>query len=163
MEQWSARRAILIGGSIAGGLDILFAISFAYYNGVPPMRLLQTVASGVLGDAAYSGGWSAAALGLACHFLIAYLLASLYILASRRIALLTRHAFVAGVLFGIAVFLLMRLVVLPLSAFPHPVTFRPLATVLDLMSHMFFFGVPIALAARQASPLSRIAAPALEV
>jgi hypothetical protein len=41
----------------------------------------------------------------------------------------------------------MRLVVLPLSAFPFPVRFKPLNTVLDLMSHMFFFGVPIAVAA----------------
>ena len=41
----------------------------------------------------------------------------------------------------------MRLVVLPLSAFPHPVTFKPLSASLDLLSHMFLFGVPIALAA----------------
>lgn len=163
MQRWSARRAILIGGSIAGALDILFAISFAYYNGVPPVRLLQTVASGVLGNASYSGGWAAAALGLGCHFLITYLCAGFYVLTSRRMAALTRHAFLAGALFGIVVFLVMRLVVLPLSAFPHPVTFEPLATVLDSMSHMFFFGVPIALAARKASLRSRGPASALDV
>jgi uncharacterized membrane protein YagU involved in acid resistance len=136
--QWSTRSAILI------------AITFAYSQGVPPLNLLQTVASGVLGKASYEGGVGAAALGLALHFLISLLLAAAYVLASRRVEALTKHAVVAGVVFGIGVFLLMRLVVLPLSAFPHPVTFRPLASVLDLLSHMFLFGVPIALAARKA-------------
>ena len=150
MQQWSWRRAVLVGGSIAGALDILFAISFAYFNAVPPQRLLQTVASGVLGEAAYSAGVTAAALGLGLHFFIAYLLAGVYVLASRRIRLLTRNALLAGALYGIAVLLLMRLVVLPLSAFPHPVSFKPLATTLDLLSHMLLFGIPISLAARKA-------------
>jgi uncharacterized membrane protein YagU involved in acid resistance len=56
----------------------------------------------------------------------------------------------AGVLFGVLVFFAMRLVVLPLSAFPHPVSFKPLAAGLDLLSHMFLFGLPIALAAAKA-------------
>jgi hypothetical protein len=51
---------------------------------------------------------------------------------------------VAGVIFGFVVFFCMRLIVLPLSAYPRPVTFPPLGTVLDLLSHMFLFGVPIA-------------------
>jgi uncharacterized membrane protein YagU involved in acid resistance len=154
MQQWSVQRAIFVGGSIAGTLDILFAICFAWFNGAPPVRLLQTVASGVLGAESYSGGVAAAALGLALHFLIAYALAGAYVVASRRIPLLTRRPLVAGALFGIVVFLGMRLIVLPLSAFPHPVTFRPLATVLDGLSHMLLFGAPIALAARKASSTS---------
>ena len=52
--------------------------------------------------------------------------------------------------FGVVVFGVMRLIVLPLSAFPYPVTFKPLATVLDLLSHMLLFGIPIALAIRGA-------------
>ncbi|MGH8251542.1 MAG: hypothetical protein ACREVI_12735 [Steroidobacteraceae bacterium] len=149
MQQWSARRAILIGGLVAGLLDIAFAITFAHFNGTTPLSLLQTVASGLLGKAAYAGGVAASALGLGLHFLIAFLLAGAYYLASQRIRFLTQSPFLAGVLFGIFVFFLMRLVVLPLSAFPHPVSFKPLATVLDLLSHMLLFGVPIALAVRR--------------
>lgn len=74
----------------------------------------------------------------------------MFVVVSRRVPAFTRRPVLAGMAFGVMVFLAMRLVVLPLSAFPHPVTFRPLATVLDLLSHMFFFGVPIALAARKA-------------
>ena len=35
MDRWSIRRGIFVGGSIAGALDILFAITFAYTNGGP--------------------------------------------------------------------------------------------------------------------------------
>ena len=77
--------------------------------------------------------------------------AAVYVAASRRIRFLTQQPVVAGAVFGFLVFFFMRLIVLPLSAFPFPVTFKPLATVLDLASHMFLFGVPIALAARKAA------------
>ena len=145
-------RALLIGGSIAGALDILFAISFAAFNGRTPDWLLQTVASGLLGEAAYAGGFPAAALGLAAHFALSCGWAALFVtVAARRPAILGKPV-VAAMVFGIIVFFGMRLVVLPLSAFPHPVSFQPLSAGLDLLSHMFLFGLPIALAAGKAAP-----------
>jgi uncharacterized membrane protein YagU involved in acid resistance len=147
----SGARAVLVGGSIAGALDILFAISFASYRGVPPERLLQTVASGLLGNAAFSGGINTAALGLLLHFGMSYLWAGIFLVAAWRLPSLLRQPLLSGVLFGVLVFLVMRFVVLPLSAFPYPVTFKPLAAVLDLLSHTLLFGVPIALAVRRAS------------
>ena len=150
MKQRSMVWALLVGGSIAGALDILFAISFAACNGTGPVELLQTVASGALGKAAFDGGVPTAALGLLLHFLLSYSWAGAFLLAAVRMSALVRRSMVSGIVFGIAVFLLMRLVVLPLSAFPFPVKFRPLASILDLLSHMFFFGVPIALATRRA-------------
>jgi uncharacterized membrane protein YagU involved in acid resistance len=81
---------------------------------------------------------------------MSFVWASLFLMASRQFRMLVERPLLSGVLFGIVVFLTMRLVVLPLSAFPFPMSFRPLATVLDLLSHMFLFGVPIAWASRQA-------------
>jgi uncharacterized membrane protein YagU involved in acid resistance len=141
----------MVGGLTGGALDILFAISFAAYNGIPATRLLQSVASGLLGTGAYTGGGLTAALGLVLHFAMAIAFAGIFLLASRRFRLLARRPIVFGGLFGVGVFLFMRLVVLPLSAFPHPLTFRPLATALDLLSHILFFGMPIALAIARAS------------
>lgn len=151
MRRNPALFAILVGGSIAGALDIAFAITFAVLRGGTAVRLLQTIASGLLGSAAYDGGMPVAALGLILHFAMALLIAAIFYLASRSLPMLVRHAPAAGVLYGIGVFLVMRLVVLPLSAFPHPVTFAPLASSLDLGSHMFFVGLPIALATRAAA------------
>lgn len=150
MQQRSGLWAVLVGGSIAAALDIAFAISFAGYNGVPAIRLLQTVASGVLGDPAFSGGASSAALGMVLHFFMSYLWAGIFLAIARYLPSAVRRPWVSAVLFGIGVFLVMRLVVLPLSAFPRPVTFKPLSTALDLLSHIFFFAAPIVFAARKA-------------
>ena len=146
MVQRSGWWAVLAGGLAGGALDILFAISFAAYNGMPAVRLLQSIASGLLGKDAYAGGGLSAALGLLLHFAIAVAFAGVFLLVSRRFPPLIRRPFIFGGVFGVGVFLFMRLVVLPWSAFPHPVSFRPLATTLDLLSHIFLFGIPIALA-----------------
>jgi uncharacterized membrane protein YagU involved in acid resistance len=142
--------AVLLGGSIAAVLDITFAISFAAYNGATPVRLLQTVASGLLGTAAFADGVPVAALGLALHFAMSILWAGAFLAIASFVPALTIRPVVSGILFGVIVFLSMRLIVLPLSAFPYPVTFKPLATTLDLMSHTLLFGVPIAWAIRRA-------------
>ncbi|MEO6077089.1 MAG: hypothetical protein ABIP56_09815 [Dokdonella sp.] len=145
-EKISTLEAILVGGTIAGTLDILFAISFASFNGVSPARLLQTIASGT---SAFEGGMNAAALGLVLHFAMSYAWCALFLAVAKRVARLARHPLVSGPLFGIVVFVCMRLIVLPLSAFPYPINFKPLATVLDLLSHMLLFGIPIAIAAHR--------------
>jgi uncharacterized membrane protein YagU involved in acid resistance len=150
MGRTSRIRAVLVGGSIAGALDILFALTFAAVEGVGPARLLQTVASGLLGESAYDGGVPVAVLGFATHFGLSYGWAALFVAVASRIPRLIERPLLAGALFGVVVFFAMRLVLLPLSAFPHPVTFRPLAATLDLLSHMFLFGLPIALAAAKA-------------
>jgi hypothetical protein len=147
MKQRTVFWAVLVGGTIAGALDILFAILFAGYSGMAAARLLQTVASGALGNAAFSGGIPTAALGLALHFALSYLWAAVFLLAVWVAPAVVYRPAVSGIAFGVVVFLAMRLVVLPLSAFPFPVTFKPLGGTLDLMSHMFLFGVPIAVAA----------------
>lgn len=151
-------RGVLLGGFVAGALDIAFAISFAAYHGTPPLRLLQVVASGLFGKAAFAGGPAMAGMGLALHFVMSIMWAAVYLAVGRRRPPVVRHPFASGIAFGIMVFLVMRLVVLPLSAFPFPVTFKPVATALDLVSHTLLFGVPIALAARRA--LARVPEPA---
>jgi hypothetical protein len=92
--------AVLVGGLVGGTLDILFAISFGAYNGIPAMRLLQSVASGLLGRDAYSGGAPTAALGLTLHFAMAIAFAGAFVLASRRLPLLVRRPYIFGGLFG---------------------------------------------------------------
>ncbi|QPF71627.1 hypothetical protein G8A07_00925 [Roseateles sp. DAIF2] len=146
----SAALVVLLGGLIAGALDILFAISFAAWNGTRPVQLLQIVASGLFGKSALSGGLPMAAMGLALHFLLSLLWAGLFLAAAWLRPALAQSPYLYGLLFGVLVFFAMRLVVLPLSAFPFPVSFKPLATVLDLLSHMLLFGLPIALAVRRA-------------
>jgi hypothetical protein len=138
-------RAILCGGLIAGALDISYACVRGILRGSTAMRTLQSVASGLLGRGALDGGWATAALGVALHFTIALGAATVYYLASRRIALMVQRPVLSGLLFGALVYLCMSRVVVPLSAAP----FRIPLTLLDLAVHMFFIGLPIALAVRR--------------
>jgi uncharacterized membrane protein YagU involved in acid resistance len=150
MKHRSMLWALLVGGSIAGALDILFAIISAGYSGVSPTQVLHSIASGALGKAAFSGGMPVAALGLALHFLLSFAWAGLFLVAAGRAPVLTRRPLISAIAFGLVVFVLMRCVVLPLSAFPLPLGFKLPGAALDLLSHMFLFGLPIAMAARRA-------------
>ena len=87
---------ILIGGLIAGALDITYAFIFSYLrSGRTPAFVLQSVASGALGRRAYEGGLKTAALGLAFHFLIA--LATVYFVASRFIPFMVTQPVISGI------------------------------------------------------------------
>ena len=143
-------RAILLGGSIAGVLDITYAFVFYGSRGVRPIRILQSIAGGLLGARAYKGGLGTAALGLGLHFLIALGAATVYYAASRKLTFLRRRAVVSGLLYGIAVYLFMNLIVIPLSAFPRG-RFSMSATVTGVIVHMLFIGLPISLAVRHYS------------
>jgi hypothetical protein len=56
MRRYSAGSAILIGGMVAGAFDLAFAIGFSAVRGNTPSTILQSVASGLLGTAAFDGG-----------------------------------------------------------------------------------------------------------
>jgi uncharacterized membrane protein YagU involved in acid resistance len=148
-QPWSTTRAILTGGALAGLLDILFAIGFAAYNGLTPERLLQIVASGALGEAAFTGGAAAAAIGLACHFALSFAWMALFFFAARRVPALAAKPLLTAIAYGLLVLLAMRLVVLPLSAFPRPVKFNAFSWGMDLLSHIFLFSLPIVWATRK--------------
>jgi uncharacterized membrane protein YagU involved in acid resistance len=151
MRRLSALSAILIGGAIGGTLDITYAIGFSAMRGVPPMRILQSVASGLLGAPAFSGGMLTAGLGFALHFFIAFAAAAIFYLASRAMPILTRHSIIAGLIYGLLIYAVMNLVVLPLSAYPRKVSFPLVVLMTGLFVHMFFIGLPISLAVRRAS------------
>ena len=142
-------RAILLAGAVAGTLDILAAFAFSMSRGGTPVRVLQAVASGVLGAASFQGGAASAALGLALHFLIATGAAAVYALAARRIAFLTRHPVPAGLAYGVAVYFVMNLVVVPLSRVAQrPFTPSPMMIAI----HMLCVGLPIALVLSRTAP-----------
>lgn len=142
-------KAVIIGGLIGGAGDLAYALAWAGAHGTAPVTLLQVVASGAFGQAAFDGGMATAAAGFGFHFLMSLLWACVLVLAARRMPALARRPVLAAGVFGLLVFLAMRLVVLPLSAFPFPVRFKPLGTALDLASHVFLFALPMVLAARR--------------
>jgi hypothetical protein len=140
--------AILWGGLLCGVLDITAALVVYGSMGAKPLRLLQSIAAGLLGPRTYGGGIATALLGLLCHFVIAFSAAAVFVAASRMMPFLVRHAVLSGVLYGIAVYFFMSRVVVPLSAaakFPFSLKMM----VIGIIIHIFCVGLPIALAARR--------------
>ena len=147
-----AFRTILVGGLIAGTLDISYACIFSYIRrGTSPVRVLQSVASGALGRSAFDGGAKTAALGLVFHFLIATIAAAVYYLASRPLRFLVNQAIICGPLYGVGVYLFMNFVVLPLSAIGSRPPLPLPVLIGGLLIHMFGIGLPIALVVRRYS------------
>jgi hypothetical protein len=140
--------AIFWAGLLCGVFDILAAFVVYGQFGAKPIPLLQGIARGVLGARARDGGLATAFLGLACHFVIAYGAATVYVVASRFAPFLVEHAVPCGILYGIAVYFFMQDVVLPLSAIGR----RPFSlqfTLIGVGIHIFTVGLTIALTARR--------------
>jgi len=135
--------AILVGGVVAGILDALTA--FYLYGWSMP----RGIASGLLGRSALGGGTPTWILGLALHFFIAISAAAVYYAASRKLKFLAESPVVCGLFYGIAVFLVMNLIVLPFSAIHFRGPFQYLGLVRGILIHMFLIGLPIALSGRR--------------
>src|SRR6266478_3679017 len=115
MKRSRALPTIVSAGLIAGILDITSAFVIAGLKGMGSIRMLQGIASGLLGPRSFEGGMATAGLGFAIHFLIAFTAAAVFYAASRKLTFLTQHAVTSGLLYGIAVYLSMYWIVVPLA------------------------------------------------
>ena len=145
-------RPIVAGMLTVAVLDILEPIIFYGFRGVAPIRIFQSVASGLLGrEAAYRGGIGSAMLGGALHLFIASVVVLVYWIASRQIPVLTKRPLLCGVLYGLGVYVVMTFVVIPLSAIDGGVHIPAMPALLNgIFAHIVCVGPPAAFAARAA-------------
>jgi hypothetical protein len=144
-------RAVVPAWLLCGVMDLSAAFLTSWLRGgVGPARVLKYVASGLLGPPAFEGGAGAAALGVAVHFTVALGAATAFFVASRRLGLLLRRPILVGVVYGLAVWVVMYLVVSPLSRIP-PRTFTVVGTLIALVTHVVCVGLPISLMVKRGS------------
>lgn len=145
----AAVRTIALTGLIVGAMDITSAFIIAISRGSTVTRLLQFVASGLIGQEAFQGGAATASLGLGLHFVIAFAVVVVFYFASRQLSLLRRQAVLSGMIYGVIVFGVMNLIVLPLSAAKprHTLT----GDLIQIGIHLFVIGLPTALLIRRFS------------
>ncbi len=133
---------------VAGTLDILSACVYTVIAGHTPIQMLQGIASAVLGlDAFFAGGVTAAIFGLALHFAIMAVMAAVFVIAAQRLPALKARWLIAGIVYGIVLWAVMNLIVLPLRFGWHPFTALGLAE--QFFSHIVLVGIPIAWFARR--------------
>jgi hypothetical protein len=121
-------RAVLTGTPVVTGLE----------------QLLQWDASNAYGDAAYSGGWTLAVIGLLMDAVVSTCWAAVFVILYLNVPIVARYPLLAGLLFGAAVMCIMIYLVVPIGhARQGPRTLVP--TINTLIAHSVFFGLPLAL------------------
>ncbi len=171
--------AILVGGLIAGALDILYAFlvygplaaSLGLASSASPIEILQSVYGGWVGhEAAAAGGANAAVLGACTHFGIAIVMAVVYAALFARPG--AGNPILWGFIYGLILFVVMNYVVVPLSAaatghfttgadamdriqaaIGRALQFKhPLLLAGTIFTHTVLVGIPIALASARLNP-----------
>ena len=150
-------RRVVAGGVLLGLIDICYAwlLYVVILGRTTYTRVAQSIASGVLGKATYDGGAATAALGLALHFTIAFAWTLFFYLLlrywppMRRMLQAERGPLYVGLGYGAVIWLVMNLVVIPLSR----ASGGPLFTWingLSILVHAAFLGLPMVLIVEQA-------------
>ena len=132
--------ASIAAGLVAGSTNLVAA--GAIYGG-SVMHGFQMIASGLIGERAFSGGEATAVLGASLHYGISVVAAAIYLWATHRSRMVREHWLLGGIAFGVAAYLVMNLVVVPLSNAANP-DFSLVMIVKELLAHTIMFGIPIA-------------------
>ncbi len=130
IQQKSLALPIAVGGAIAGTLDLTAAFLSLGRN------MPRGIAAGLIGHAAAQSGAFPWILGILLHYCIAFSAAAVYCLASRRLTFMRDHFIVSGAFFGIGLFLVMYLIVMPLCAFHFKGPYPLQMLIQGLLMHM---------------------------
>ncbi len=149
-------RNSLLRSSVIAGLIIGFADAIIYHwfvqnvlGGVPLISLYQYIASGALGESAFAGGITTALLGALFHYLISIVIAGVFILSADRIPLVRRYVIPGSFLYGFGVFVVMNMIVTPLSATP-PIPAPTMAQlIVAILDHILVFGLLLGILVRR--------------
>lgn len=147
----AAWRAIVLATMIAGTLDLLAQFAFAVAAGGSPDGVALGIAGAVIDPDGFADPTLPIVLGVALHFAITAVMAAVYLSAAAHLRWLNRIWLPSGIGYGIALWLAMDWVVLPLrwpTLFPSA---DPSDIAMQLFAHVLLVGVPIALVTRQAA------------
>jgi hypothetical protein len=142
-------RTISLTALLTGTLDITSAIiKFYIEHHRGPVPIFRYIASGVFGKETASYGTLMIIWGAVFHFMIAFLFTAFLFLIYPKIAELIKNKFIIGVLFGLFIWTVMNLVVVPLSK-ASQAPFDIKQAVIAALILIFMIGLPVALIAHQ--------------
>ena len=124
-------------------------VRFSFLGKTPFISALQYIASGAMGNAAFTGGLATALLGLVLEFLMTIIIAGVFILSADRIPLLRQHVIVGSLLYGFGVFIVMVFIVLPLSAAPPLPAPQIWLFIEIILEHILLIGLPLGILVRR--------------
>ena len=132
-------------------LDLAAASLYWSWYGVSPLRVLQSIASWVLGAQAFASGTATAIAGALLYAGLMCALAALYLRASRHFPILWRKPWLCGGGYGAAMYALVFELLVPhftaAQAGPAPWHW----TLVCLLAYVAVIGIPCGLMARRAN------------
>ena len=134
-SQRAMLKAILWGGLIASSVDVFSA---SLINLLSPLLILRFIAAGLLGPGVIKGGLDISLIGLLLQWLMGLIIATIYVVAARRLAWMRRDWRLTGLAYGVVVYFVMTYVVLPLSALHHWTPFELKGFLLNLAAMLLF-------------------------
>jgi len=132
---------------LAGTLDGIAALLMSYK--VSPATVFQYIASGWFGKAAFTGGAAMVVYGIVFHYLIASCWSILLFVLYPGFKRIVINKYMVAVIFGLVIWLVMNLAVLPLTNVPKQTGGHVnILLILEGMGVLTIcLGIPIALAA----------------
>lgn len=99
----------------AGIVDFLYVTTSVFMSGGSVVQLWQYVASGIFGSGAYSMGMTGSLYGIIFHFLIMVAFSSVIYFLYKKISVIEKHPVLSGLIYGICIWFVMNMLVVPLS------------------------------------------------
>ena len=134
---------IIKAGLIVATLDLSSA--FIYYfikTGNNPLTILNYIASAILGKEAFSGGTMILFLGLFLHYFIAFSFTIFFFWLFPKIKIFSKNKILTGIVYGIFIWAVMNLLVVPLSNIPAR-PFNVVSAIINAVILIVCIGIPL--------------------
>lgn len=129
--------------ALAGTLDILSAFTYYYIkNQKNPLNVLNYVSKVALGETTFAGNGLQRASGLLVHFTIAFGWTLLLFILYPRLHFLQLNKFVTAIVYGIFVWAMMNVVILPLWTH-KPFVYKGETTIVNCLILIVAIGMPL--------------------
>lgn len=121
----------------------------------PMILAWQYIASGGIGMPAFEGGIATALVGVAFHLLISFSIAAVFVLAAGRLSWLRHNPMVGSLLYGFGVFVVMNMIIVPLSATP-PIPAPELPWLIEaILEHILLIGLSLGIILRRSAAIEK--------
>ncbi|TQM06939.1 hypothetical protein FB548_3314 [Pseudoxanthomonas sp. 3HH-4] len=140
----------LLAGVVAGLADLGAAILYWWViDGVPPLRIPQSIAAWVLGREAFAGGMATAVAGTVLFVVLTWGLVRLYASLATAWPSLRRHSVRSGLMYGALAYVAVFHIAVPLFAVEGAAPARLDGIGFGLFACAVLVGLPCAWAARR--------------
>lgn len=134
---------IIKAGLLAGTLDICLAFLYSYIKrGTDPATVLQYISKVALGKTTIAGPTISTLSGLLIHFLIAMAWTILFFILYRWLNLARLNKMVTGILYGLFVWAMMNVLILPLWN-NKPFVFNAESATINALILIAAIGMPL--------------------